>query len=97
MINTIYYTSQFRHSEIVEEPTAKIAAISDSGVSDLYYRGNTVTLDLYDKYLPNGDILRYEWVVMEKFGQYRTFNYSCSKTIICNKCTEILHPNMKLE
>ena len=79
LINTIYYTSQFRHSEIVEEPTAKIAAISDSGVSDLYYRGNTVTLDLYDKYLPNGDILRYEWVVMEKFGQYRAFNYSSAK------------------
>lgn len=79
LINTIYYTSQFRQSEIIEEPTAKIAAISDSGVSGLYYRGNTVTLDLYDKYLPNGDITKYEWVVTEKFGQQKSYTYTTAK------------------
>lgn len=79
LINTIYYTSQFRASEIIEEPTAKISAISSSGVSDLYYRGNTVTLDLYDKYLPNGDIMKYEWRVTEKFGQQKTYSYSTAK------------------
>jgi len=85
LINTIYYTSQFRTSEIIEEPKAKISATSSSGVSDLYYRGDKVTLDLYDKYLPNGDITKYEWTVMEKFGQQKKYSYSTAKpTFVIN-------------
>lgn len=79
LINTVHYTSQFRQSNIVEEPTAKISAISSSGVTGLYYNGNTVSLSAYDEYLPNGNIIKYEWKVTEKFGSQKTYSYSTAK------------------
>lgn len=79
LINTVHYTSQFRQSDIVEEPTAKISAISSSGVTGLYYNGNTVSLSVYDEYLPNGNIIKYEWKVTEKFGSQKTYSYSTAK------------------
>ena len=78
LINTIYYTSQFRQTEIIEEPTAKISAMGSSGITGVYYNGDTVSLSTYDEYLPNGNITRYEWEVVEKFGSQNTYKYSTS-------------------
>ncbi|QUH21978.1 PA14 domain-containing protein [Alkaliphilus sp. B6464] len=77
IINTIFYTSQFRKSEIIEEPNAKIS-ISGPNVPGVYYRGDTLTFSLYDAFLPNGEPTSYEWKLTEKFGQHRTFTFDKS-------------------
>jgi len=62
LVNTIYYTSMFRKSNIVEQPTLKISVDSNSGSADCLYDGSTVALE-YMMLIFKWRVSIYNWTV----------------------------------